>query len=51
MPRLRKSQDVVPNGVVAFVPFDQKTFLAALDMIQQRTVRETEASNWFVLVD
>ena len=50
MPRAGEGPDVIPDGVVG-LPFDGEAFLAALDVVGQRAVSETEAADRLRLVD
>ena len=42
MIRLRKSEDVIPHGVVGLVPLDQEAFFAARHVGRQSAIRKSE---------
>src|SRR5207248_10004625 len=45
-----KREDVIPDVLIAAIPFDRESFLAALGMLRQSPIREPEPPYCVVLV-
>src|SRR6266850_4482293 len=51
MTRLRESKDVIPHGVVLFVPFNGEAFFAALNVVTQGAICKSKSFDRPVFVD